>query len=72
MMNLLKPLVLMALPLVLAACMSSYRITTTDGQVFIAEETPVYDVATDSYAFTDRDGQQIRLSKQQIEAIKEQ
>ncbi|WP_316900342.1 YgdI/YgdR family lipoprotein [Pseudodesulfovibrio indicus] len=70
--NLLRPLVLTALTLALAACMSSYRITTTDGQVYIADETPVYDVATDSYAFTAQDGQQVRLSKQQIELIKEQ
>ncbi|OIQ51645.1 hypothetical protein BerOc1_00100 [Pseudodesulfovibrio hydrargyri] len=57
----------------LAACMTtSYKITTTSGQIYIAQDHPVYDVSTDTYAFTDENGQQVTLGKQEIRLIKEQ
>jgi predicted aminopeptidase len=61
------------LALALAACMTtSYKITTTDGQIYIARDNPVYDVNTDTYAFTDENGEQVTLGKQEIKLIKEQ
>jgi predicted aminopeptidase len=61
------------LTLALAACMTtSYKITTTTGQIYFAQDNPVYDVNTDTYAFTDETGQQVTLGKQEIKLIKEQ
>ncbi|WP_207264719.1 YgdI/YgdR family lipoprotein [Desulfovibrio sp. Huiquan2017] len=57
----------------LAACMTAnYKITTTTGQIYIAQDNPVYDVTTDTYAFTDETGKQVTLEKQEIKLIKEQ
>jgi len=57
----------------LTACMTtSYRITTMDGQIYIAQDNPIYDVDTDTYAFTDEKGQTVTLGKQEIKLIKEQ
>jgi hypothetical protein len=61
------------LALSLTACMtSSYKITTMDGQIYFAQDNPVYDVNTDTYVFTDENGQQVTLGKHQIKLIKEQ
>jgi hypothetical protein len=51
---------------------SSYKITTMDGQIYFAQDNPVYDVNTDTYVFTDENGQQVTLGKHQIKLIKEQ
>ncbi|WP_319584947.1 YgdI/YgdR family lipoprotein [uncultured Pseudodesulfovibrio sp.] len=61
------------LALSLAACMTtSYKITTMNGQIYFAQDHPVYDVNTDTYVFTDEDGQEVKLGKQEIKLIKEQ
>ncbi|WP_338666971.1 YgdI/YgdR family lipoprotein [Pseudodesulfovibrio methanolicus] len=70
---LLRLLATCILILSLAGCMTtSYKITTTDGQTYIAKDNPVYDVGSDTYAFTDENGEQVTLGKQEIKLIKEQ
>lgn len=68
-----KLLAACVLALSLAGCMTaSYKITTTDGQIYIAQDNPVYDVATDTYVFMDENGEQVTLGKHEIKLIKEQ
>ncbi|WFS61021.1 YgdI/YgdR family lipoprotein [Pseudodesulfovibrio thermohalotolerans] len=69
-----------ALPKLLAACLlalaacttTSYKITTTNGQIYFAQDNPVYDVSSDTYVFVDENGEQVTLGKCEIKLIKEQ
>ena len=71
--SLMRLLAASALCLALTACMTTtYMITTTDGQTYIAHQNPTYDVASDTYAFTDENGKEVTLEKQEIKLIKEQ
>ncbi|WP_272699662.1 YgdI/YgdR family lipoprotein [Desulfovibrio sp. Fe33] len=67
------PKLLAACLLVLAACTTtSYKITTTTGQIYFAQDNPVYDVSSDTYVFIDENGEQVTLGKCEIKFIKEQ
>ena len=57
----------------LAGCgAKSYRIKTMSGQEYIAQGAPEYNVKSDTYTFTDKQGQEVVINKDDIRLIKEQ
>ena len=57
----------------LAGCgAKSYSIKTNSGHEYIAEGTPVYNVKQDTYTFTDHQGNEVVINKDDIRLIKEQ
>lgn len=69
-------IILLAAPLFalsLTACAAkTYRITTNAGQTYIANGSPEYDVKAETYTFTDDQGREVVINKNDIDAIKEQ
>lgn len=57
----------------LAGCgVKSYSIKTNSGREYIAQGAPVYNVKSDTYTFSDDQGREVVIHKDEIRVIKEQ
>lgn len=57
----------------LSACGTrAYKITTHNGQEYIAQGAPEYNVKSETYTFTDDHGKEVVINKDDIQVIKEQ
>jgi len=69
--RLFLPAILLLAALLSGCGAKSYSITTNAGQEYIAEGTPVYNVKSDTYTFTDSQGKEVVIDKNDIRLIKE-
>ena len=71
-MRLLLIALLLASALLAGCGVKTYSITTNAGQEYTAEGAPIYDVKSQTYTFTDANGRQVVVDKDDIRTIREQ
>jgi hypothetical protein len=57
----------------LAACgTKNYQITTKTGKTFITQGAPEYDMESETYRFTNDEGQEVILNQADVDVMQEQ
>jgi len=69
--RLFLPAILLLAALLAGCGTKSYSIKTNSGHEYIAQGAPVYNVKSDTYTFTDGQGKEVVINKDDIRLIKE-
>ncbi len=64
-------LILVALPLIFAACSSPHTLMLKDGRIVETADEPEFDRHSGFYEYETRDGKKVRINKNEVIEIKE-
>lgn len=69
--SLLNLLLVAILAVSMACCSTLYSIKMKDGQEFISKGEPEFDKKSGTYEFESIDGKKVRVTREEVEVIKE-